>query len=155
MFLHPDFAFRRVFEFPDRRDLFQFVDRPLAGTERLGPVLSPYDNQHDVVADADFAIPVEDRHLDDVKILQRPLADLAELLLRHPFVVLEGDAGNIAPIGAITGCPEKNRNAADALRPTPHPINLRIDGEIFPLHTHELGIVTCKLLCTHDFSQLA
>src|SRR5207344_175232 len=61
MFLYPNFAFRRVFEFPDRRDLFQFIDRPLASTERLSPMLSPHNNQHNVFADAYFTIPVENR----------------------------------------------------------------------------------------------
>ena len=61
MFLHPDFTFRRVFEFPNRGDLFQFIDRPLAGAERLGPMLGPHNNQHDIFADPDFAIPMEDR----------------------------------------------------------------------------------------------
>src|SRR4026207_171099 len=60
MFLHPNLAFRCMFEFPDRGDSFQFTDRPLAGTERLGPMLGPHDNQHDVVTDIDLAIPVED-----------------------------------------------------------------------------------------------
>src|SRR4029077_15518785 len=60
MLFYPDFAFRRVLEFPDRRDLFQFIDRPLAGTKCLSPMLSPHHNQHNVFTDADFTIPVED-----------------------------------------------------------------------------------------------
>src|SRR5580765_3254711 len=87
VFFHPDFAFRRVFEFPDRRDLFQFIDRPHAGTERLSSMLSPHDNQYDLFADAYFTIPVEDRNLDNVKILQRPFANFAQLLLRHTLIM--------------------------------------------------------------------
>src|SRR4029077_8160287 len=99
MLFYPDFAFRRVFELPDRRDLFQFIDCPLAGTERLSSMLSPHDNQYDVFADTYFTIPVEDRNLDNVKILQRPFANFVQLLLRHTLIMFERNAVYLSPSG--------------------------------------------------------
>ena len=39
MLFDPDFTFGRMFQLPDRRDLLQFIDRPLAGPKRLGTML--------------------------------------------------------------------------------------------------------------------
>ena len=121
-------------------------------------MLSPHHNQHDVLPDTDLAMPVEDRDLNDVEVLQRPLADFAQLCLGHPFVVLEGHAIDITSLRTIPGNAKKCRNTADALRTSAHSIDLRIDGKIFPLHTNEHRIIylirwtaSCKRRQQGDF----
>ena len=101
MFLHPDFSRRRVFEFPNRGNLLQFVDGPFTGLEGIGPMLSAGDDQDDIFTDRDFSIPVNDEQLENVEILERAFSNLAELFLRHPFIMLECDAAHGVPLGPI------------------------------------------------------
>src|ERR1044072_580387 len=85
MLLHPHFSRRRMLQFPNRRDLLQFVDGPFAGPEGIGPMLCAGDDQDDILTDRDFSVPVNDEQLENVKILDRALADFPELFLGHPF----------------------------------------------------------------------
>src|SRR2546422_4771332 len=78
MFLDPDLALRRGLELPDRGDLLELVDAPLAGPECLGPVLGGSDDQDDVLADLDVPVPVDDQDFDHVEVLQGPLPDRSE-----------------------------------------------------------------------------
>jgi hypothetical protein len=55
--------------------------------------------------------------------------------------MFECNAVYLSPSGPITRRPQKNRNAANALRPASHSIDLRINGKIFPLHADKLAIV--------------
>src|SRR3989442_5766485 len=110
MFLNPDLALRRGLELPDRGDLLELVDAPLAGPECLGPVLGGSDDQHDVLANLDVPVAVDDQDFDHVEVLQGPLPDLAELLLGHPFVILELDAGNVVALGPVPGGAQENRD---------------------------------------------
>src|SRR3989442_10517636 len=110
MFLDPDLALRRGLELPDRGDLLELVDAPLAGPECLGPVLGGSDDQDDVLADLDVPVPVDDQDFDHVEVLQGPLPDLAELLLGHPFVILELDAGHVVALGPVPRSAQEDRD---------------------------------------------
>ena len=141
MFFHPDLPLGRMLQLPNGSNLFEFIDGPFTGTKRLGAMFGARNDQHDVFADRDFPIPMDDEELDNVEILQRPFTNLPQLFLRHPLVILEGDAVHLAPLGAITGNAQKRRNPADPFRAAAHPIEFLIDGEILPLHAYKLGII--------------
>src|SRR5437762_2182458 len=96
MFLYPDLAARSLLQLPDRRDLLQLVNAPCAGSERLRPVLRPHHDQHNVLADVDLAIPVQDQDLDDIEILQRPLPDFPQRLLRHALIMLASHEADLS-----------------------------------------------------------
>jgi hypothetical protein len=70
-----------MFEFPNGSDLLQLIDGPLAGLERFRPMLGAGDDQDDILPDRNFAVPVDDQEFQNAEILERPLADLAQLLL--------------------------------------------------------------------------
>ena len=77
MLLDPDLPFGGVLELPYRGNLLQFIDRPLACLERIGPMLGADDDQHDVLSDVDLSVSVKDEHLEDVEIFQRTFTNLA------------------------------------------------------------------------------
>jgi hypothetical protein len=52
--------------------------------------------------------------------------------------MLKRDTIDITSLRVIPGGTEKNRDAANPLRATPHAIDLRIDRKVFALHTNEL-----------------
>src|SRR5207244_7470898 len=137
MFLDPDLALRCALELPDGGDLLELVDAPLAGPERLGPVLGGSDDKDDVLADLDVPVPVDDQDFDHVEVLQGPLPDLAELLLGHPFVILELDAGHVVALGPVPGSAQEDRDSPDAAGAGPHPRQLDIDREVLPLDSHQ------------------
>jgi len=142
MFFDPHFAFRGVFELPDRRDLLQFVDRPLAGAKGLCAMLCPNDDQHDIFTDADFSIPMEHESLDDIEIFERPFANLLELLPSHSLILLERNAIDIPPLRSVAGRSEKNRNSADSFRSVTNPVDFLIDRKVFTLHTRQLRVAS-------------
>src|SRR5438132_889348 len=147
MFLDPDLALRCALELPDGGDLLELVDAPLAGPERLGPVLGGSDDQHDVLADLDVPVPVDDEDFDHVEVLQGALPDLAELLLGHPLVILELDAGNVVALGPVPGGAQENRDPPDAVRAGPHPRQLGVDREVLPLDPHQHALTLSGYTC--------
>src|SRR5437879_13628228 len=87
MFLDPDLALRRGLELPDRGDLLELVDAPLAGPECLGAVLGGGDDQDDVLADLDVPVPVEDEGFGDVVDIQGSLPELSSRHILLSFLV--------------------------------------------------------------------
>ena len=81
MLFHPHLPFGSMFEFPNRSDLLQLIDRPFAGLERFRPMLGPGDDQDDILPDRNFAVSMDDQQFQNAEILDRPFADLTELLL--------------------------------------------------------------------------
>ena len=92
MFLNPDFPFRRMFQFPDRRDLFQFINGPPAGCERVGAVLRPGDDEHDILPDRDLSLSMDNQQLENVEFFEGSLTNLSQLLLCHAFIVFKRNA---------------------------------------------------------------
>src|SRR5581483_3557927 len=138
MLFDPNFTIWSLFLLPDRRDLLELIDAPAAGGERIGAMLGAHDDQHDVLADLNRAGPMEDERLDDVEVLQRPLADLPELLLRHAFVVLERDGVHVMALRAVARGAEEHRDAADPLAARLDARELGIEREVAALHADEL-----------------
>ena len=103
-------------------------------------MLRPHHDQHNVLADVDLAIPVQDQDLDDIEILQRPLPDFPQRLLGHALIMLEGNGAHGVALGAIPRRPQEDRDAADARRPAAHAVNLGIHRKILPLDADQHGI---------------
>ncbi|CAE6787551.1 hypothetical protein NSPZN2_50185 [Nitrospira defluvii] len=139
--LDPHLSFGGVLEFPNRRNLLQFVDGPLTGLKGLRSMFGAGNDQYNVVADADLAVPVQDQQFDHAEVFQRALADLPQFFLRHPLVMFEGDAVDILALGPVPGRSEEDGNAADALRPRAHATEFLVDREILSLHPDQHGFI--------------
>src|SRR5678816_3687614 len=96
-----------MFQFPNRGDLLQFVDRPCAGPKCLCTMLRSGNDEHDILTNRDFTVAMDDQQLENIEILQRPFADLAQLLLGHPLVMFEGDAIDVPSLRPVSGRAEK------------------------------------------------
>ena len=55
-------------------------------------------DQHNIFSNRDLAIPVNDQQFQDVEILQRPLANLPQLLLGHALVMLKSDTIDVTSL---------------------------------------------------------
>lgn len=94
MFLDPNLPFWRLFEFPNRGNLLQLVDTPFARFKSLCSVFRTDDDQDDILPDLDRSISMQDEDFNDVELLEGPLPNLPQLFLRHPLVVLKGNAAD-------------------------------------------------------------
>src|SRR6476620_7494259 len=141
MLFDPHLPVGGLLKFPNGGYLLQFVDAPFAGLKRIGPMLGPDHDQNDIFADFDRAIAMKNQHLEHVELRERALPNIAELLLRHPFVMFEGNPAHSMALRPVSCGTQKRRDSADALGSGTHAIDFRIQGKVFALDTNEHTLI--------------